>query len=152
MMSGLIGDGDQIEQKIDLLVELVVHADRALRNLHIADIRGRDDRRAPFDFTHAFEILIQSLVRSPAPNSLWNDFVRSMIISSRLSDSRAFRTLSFSVVEPNKELKTFFGLYSIGSGVLASRNDIVAAVFTPLPAACCLVVSDDTSMDGSAVS
>ena len=48
-------------------------------------------------------------------------------------------------------LKTFFGLYSIGSGVV-SRNDNVIAVAVPLPAACWTVVSEATSRDGSAVS
>src|SRR4030095_13565248 len=92
------------------------------------------------------------VARSPAPNSFWNDFVRSRMASRRLSDSRAFSTRSFGVVEPNKELKTFFGLYSIGSGVFASRNEIVAAVPTPLPAACWVVVSEETSRVGIAVS
>jgi hypothetical protein len=54
------------------------------------------------------------------------------------------------VVAPKSVLKTFFGLYSIGSGVV-SRNDSVIAVAVPLPAACCTVVSAATSSDGSVV-
>jgi hypothetical protein len=89
--------------------------------------------------------------RSAAPSWLWNVLDRSRIRSSRLSDSRAFNTRSLGVVVPNSVLKTFFGLYSIGSGVV-SRNDSVIAVAVPLPAACWTVVSAETSSDGSVVS
>ena len=56
---GLIGDGDQIEQQIDLFVEVVELADRTLGNLHAGDVGGRDDGDAPFDFPHALQILLE---------------------------------------------------------------------------------------------
>ena len=55
----LIGDGDQIEQQIDLLVEVVELADRTLGNLHAGDVGGRDDGDAPFDLAHALQILLE---------------------------------------------------------------------------------------------
>ena len=61
--------------------------------------------------------------RSAAPSSLWNDFERSRIRSSRLSDSRALRTRSLGVVAPNSVLKTFFGLHRQRRGVAERQRD-----------------------------
>src|SRR5678816_4629315 len=77
---------------------------------------------------------------SAAPNWFWKVFVRSRMRSRRLSDSRAFKTRSFGVVEPNKELKTFFGLYSIGSGVLAVSYTHLRAHETPEHLVCRLLL------------
>ena len=38
---GLVGDRDQIENQVDLLVEVVARPDRALRNLHAGNVGGR---------------------------------------------------------------------------------------------------------------
>jgi hypothetical protein len=91
------------------------------------------------------------LARSAGPNCAWNAFVRSRIMSSRLSDSRAFRTRSFGVVAPNSPVKIFFGFYSAGTAVLASRKD-KSVVAVPEPAACWLFVSEASSRVGIAVS
>src|SRR5687767_10410166 len=56
---GLIGDGNQIEEKVDLLVEVVELADRTLGNAHPGNVGGGDDGDAAFDLPHAFQVLLE---------------------------------------------------------------------------------------------
>ena len=54
----LVGDREQIEHEINLLVEFVVHTDGAFGNLHAGDIGGRNNARPSFDFAHALQVLL----------------------------------------------------------------------------------------------
>ncbi len=85
----LIRESDQIEQKIDLLVEIVQHSDRTLGNLHAWKYPVRRPLGAPFDFTNAFQIAVESRAICGAQFTLKRLWSRSRIRSSRLSVCRA---------------------------------------------------------------